>query len=145
MIESREQTKRYRIIEHPSDLGIEALGSSLAEAFEAAAQGFISLIIDPATIESTEVKKITLQASDEAQLLVRWLSEILYLYDGQGFICREFSITQISQMSLEATVAGERFSPSKHRTRLDVKATTYHQLLVQQNDHGALVRVYVDI
>jgi SHS2 domain-containing protein len=42
-------------------------------------------------------------------------------------------------------VKGERFSVEKHDTRLDVKAVTYHQLSIEENEKGARVRVYLDI
>jgi len=142
---SAKHTDAYRILEHPSDIGIEARGPSLARAFEESARGFMSVILDPTLVESRESMEIALRGSDQAQLLVKWLSEILYLYDGRGFVCAEFRISRLGKTYLNATVGGEPFTPSKHRTHLDVKAVTYHQLRIQENQEGALVRVYLDI
>lgn len=135
----------FTILDHPADLGIEARGASLAEAFQNAAVGLMSIIIDLATVEARETRTVQLRAPDRDQLLVKWLSEILYLYDGQDFVSKEFAIGRLEPTMLEAVIRGEEFSRPKHSTKLDVKAVTYHQLLVQENEKGGLVRVYLDI
>jgi len=136
---------QYALLGHPADVGIEASGRSLAEAFEQAASGLMSIILDVSSVEPLESREVELTASDTEQLLVRWLSEILYLYDGGRFACREFTIYDLSKNHLRATVQGEPFSETRHRTGTDVKAVTYHQLQVHQGDHGATVRVFLDI
>ncbi len=135
----------YRILEHPADLGIEAEGATLCEAFANAARALMSIILDPAGIELCEERKVEIHAVDTEQLLVKWLSEILYLYDGLGFIGKEFDIRQMNDTHLLAVVRGEMFDGKKHRTRLDVKAVTYHQLTIEEGKQGARVRVFLDI
>ena len=135
----------FKILAHPADVGIEACGASLGEAFEHAATGLMSIILDLSLVETQESKIITIKANDVEQLLVRWLSEILYLYDGKSFVANEFSISAMTPKSLTALVRGEQFSSTMHRTKMDVKAITYHQLLVREGDDGALVRVFLDI
>jgi len=135
----------FTILEHPSDIGIEARGNTMAEAFQKAAEGLVSLIVDITTVSASDSREILIRAPESSQLLVRWLSEILYFYDGQGFISGKFEISKISGTALTATVRGEPFISKKHKTRLDVKAVTYHQLLVSEDSNGALVRVYFDI
>jgi len=135
----------FIILEHPADLGIEANGSSLSNAFENAAAGLMSIILDLESVAEKEERTVHLEGADLDQLLVKWLSEILYLYDGQGFVGRKFLVHGLSDTRLVALVRGEMFSPAKHTTRLDVKAVTYHQLLIEQRPGGARVRVYLDI
>ena len=135
----------YTILEHPSDLGIEARGSSLTEAFQCAATALMSIILELENVEIKEEIEITLRASDVSQLLVKWLSEILYLYDGKQFVCKKFLIHTMDDTNIKAIVRGENFSQAKHTTKLDVKAVTYHQLLVKEDDRGGLVRVFLDI
>ena len=135
----------FRILEHPADLGIEASGPSLAEAFAQAASGLISIILDPTGVREAESRTVCLEAADLEQLLVRWLSEILYLYDAQRFVACAFVVEEISAHTFTAVVLGERFDPARHPTRLDVKAVTYHQVNVTQANEGVTVRVYLDI
>lgn len=135
----------FSIIEHPSDLGIEARGRTLAEAFALAAEGLMSVILDLSCVELKETREIQLTASDHEQLLVKWLSEILYVYDGQHFVPGKFSVSKLTDTLLTADICGDKFSPDKHRTNLDVKAITYHQLVVWGDAGGGYVRVFLDI
>jgi SHS2 domain-containing protein len=133
------------LLEHPSDLGIEARGATLCEAFQNAAVGLMSVILDLSSVAARDSRELELSASDEEQLLVRWLSEVLYLYDGQGFVGKEFVIEYMTETNLKARVLGEQFSAERHSTKLDVKAITYHQILVHKDETHALVRVFLDI
>ncbi len=135
----------YRILEHPSDMGIEALGSSMKEVFEYAALGLVSIIVDPATIDPVEQRYVKLKGSDPENLLVKWLSEVLYLYDGQEFLVSDVTIERLTSCELEAVVTGETADEPKHSFRTDVKAITYHQLKVEEREDGCVVRVFVDI
>ena len=135
----------FTILDHPADLGIEARGATLHEAFENAARGLVSVILDLSTVECQESRVVEISAADIEQLLVKWLAEVLYLYDGQRFVGKEFTIGEMTPHRLKATVTGEQFSVTKHRTKMDVKAITYHQLLVRQDKDGGLVRVFLDI
>ena len=135
----------FRILEHPADLGIEAHGSTLQEAFVSAAEGMMSVIVDLTTVDARETRTVEIGAGDPAQLLVRWLTEVLYYYDGRQFISKEFTMTTFEPTRLRATLAGEQVSLPKHRTLLDVKAVTYHQIEVTMDEDGARVRVFLDI
>ena len=115
------------------------------EAFEQAAIGLMSTILDVELVECRESRAISLQATDREQLLVKWLTEILYLYDGLKFAAACFQINELTPTSLSAKVLGEPFSEDRHVTRLDVKAITYHQLLCEENEVGSRVRVFLDI
>jgi SHS2 domain-containing protein len=135
----------YTILDHPADLGIEARGTTLKEAFEQAAVALMSIILDLESVECIGERRIELAATDKDHLLVKWLTEILYLYDGMQFAGCRFTIDELTSTSLQATVCGETLSTQKHRTRLDVKAITYHQLSIVNSDSGAILRVYLDI
>jgi SHS2 domain-containing protein len=138
-----EQTRAYTIIEHPADLGIEAYGRTLIEAFEEAAYGMISIIVERETIRSVSKRRITLASSDVEQLLVKWLSELLYLYDGEHFLPSEITIDDFSETALTATVFGELFDAARHMPRSDVKAVTYHQLCVDRENKRVCVMLDV--
>ena len=135
----------YLILDHPADLGIEACGKTLAEAFEQAACGLTSVILDPASVRQVESRPVRIEAGDRQQLLVRWMTEVLYLYDGLNFAPRTFRIERLSTRSLAAQVRGEPFDPGRHTVRLDVKAITYHQLRIRRRAPGYWLQVFLDI
>ncbi len=135
----------YRILEHPADLGIEAEGETLAEAFASAARGLMSVVVDPESVTVREERKVSVPGADPEQLLVRWLGEILFLYDGAGFVPAEFSVEQVGGGGLEATVGGEPAGGAELRLKIDVKAVTYHDISVRETSRGWYVRVYLDV
>lgn len=134
----------FEILEHPSDLGIRATGDSLAAAFINAATGLLHIILEGPVQESAE-RVVTLKASDRGHLLVRWLSEVLYLYDAEHFVPASFRFAEFSESSLVAEIRGEAFDPARHQTKLDVKAVTYHQLAIDERSGSSTVTVFVDI
>ncbi len=135
----------YVILGHPADLGIEARGATLRDAFHNAAVALMSVILDLTTVTPRQSRAITIVASDIEQLLVKWLTEILYLYDGQDFVSKDFTINQLTTTRLIATARGEKFDAHAHRTKLEVKGVTYHQLVIREDNDGGMVRVYLDI
>ena len=140
-----EPSTGYVLLDHPADLGIEAFGRDLAAAFVQAALALMSVILDPGKIDCTQSRAIVLEGVDREHLLVKWLTEVLYLYDGQNFAVGNFVISEFSSTRLKATLTGEPFDAIKHAPRLDVKAITYHQLLVEEAAEVARVRIFLDI
>jgi SHS2 domain-containing protein len=137
--------KGFRILEHPSDVGIEAFGRNLKDAFESAALGLTSIIVEAASVDPLSQRVVTLKGTDSENLLVRWLSEIIYLYDGEDFLISSVQIMRLVHNELEATLAGEKLIEGKHKLKMDVKAITYHQLKVDETHEGVYLRVFLDI
>ena len=142
--------RTHKILEHPADVGIEAGGSTLGEAFGAAAEGLLSLLIEPFKPGADALQtSIRLAAPDEPSLLVRWLSEILYLFDARRFAPAEIGGVQIdfdgAELTLKCEIVGEPFEPARHTALIDVKAVTYHQIAVKKERGRIVVTVFVDI
>jgi SHS2 domain-containing protein len=135
----------FVILEHPSDLGIEAHGSSMEEMFRNAAHGFMSVVAGTSKIESRENRLIELQAIDREILLVRWLTEILYLYDAEKYLTADVQFETLSDTFLKANLFGETYNHSKHELKLDVKAITYHQLEIEEHDGDWTGRIFLDV
>jgi SHS2 domain-containing protein len=140
-----ENQPGFRLLDHPADVGIEAWGRILTEAFEQAALGLMSIIVDPRAVQCKEVRQIQLKSNNLETLLVKWLEEVLYLYDGQRFVGAEYHVEALSFNGLTARILGEPFSEGRHKTRTDVKAVTYHQLRVEETAAVTTVRVFLDI
>jgi SHS2 domain-containing protein len=135
----------YETFEHTADVGIEARGTSLRELFASAAEGMMSLLIDPAAVRAAEHREIRVGSDDLEGLLVDWLNELLVLLNADGFVPAAFNVTEVSESpALVADVSGEPVDPVRHRFRLDVKAATYHQVHVGKNDEWR-ARVILDV
>lgn len=135
----------HRLLEHTADMGIEASGATLEELFAEAASGLLEIIAGTPQVVAREERRVTVTAGDTGELLVHWLNEILYLFESQGFLPLDFEIEEIRMNRLRARVRGETFDPQRHPLEREVKAVTYHQLLVEKTDGLWWARVYVDL
>ncbi len=135
----------FRILEHPADMGLEVWGPDLTEIFRQAALGLTSIIVDPVSVGGRDRRTLKIRGSDIENLLVRWLSEILYIYDGEGFLVRDVEITTLHDFALEGILKGERVDAGRHQFRMDVKAVTYHQLKIALEKNVWTANVFLDI
>jgi SHS2 domain-containing protein len=123
--------KPYELIDHTADMGIKAHGSSLSEAFANAGRGMFDIITDSSKIESKTEYDIHLSADSLDQLLVDWLSELLFLQGAKNLVFGEFIVTiDEKRCLLSAVVRGEEFKREKHNVGIEIKAVTYHLLKV---------------
>lgn len=120
---------RYEEIEHTADVGIRAYGKTASELFAAAAEGLFSLIADPAKIKPKGEVEIRLRADDLPQLLVAWLSELLFLHETQRLLFCKFEV-HVRGTTLRAHSWGETIDKRRHELKLAIKAVTYHRLSV---------------
>ena len=117
----------------------------MAEVFRQSALGLMSILVDRDSVELHGKHAVRITGRDRESLLVRWLSEILYLYDGEHFITAEVEIQDIEDTSVRALLGGEHIDTQKHRLRTDVKAVTYHQLAMKEDAGRIVARVFLDI
>jgi len=137
--------KTYELIDHTADVGVKAYGKTLSEAFEHVAKGMFDIITDNSEIENTGQYDIQLKAPDLEQLLVDWLSELLFLNSANNLVFGFFKVDlDEKKKSLNAKVFGEKFSLSKHKIGAEIKAVTYHILEVR-NKRPYHVQVLFDI
>ena len=135
--------KQYELIEHTADVGVKAYGKTVAEAFEHAAEGMFDIITDESTIDPVGQYDIQLEAPDLEQLLVDWLSKLLFLNDAQDLVFGKFQVT-LTGNRLSASVFGEKYDTKKHGMGVEIKAVTYHMLQVQEKN-PIFVQVLFDI
>jgi len=138
-----------RVLEHTADIGFEAFGRTKEEVFANSGRALFSLMID---LDSIRLRKnLPIEASvsgssaDACGLLVNWLSEILYHYDAESWLLRDFDIATLNGRSISAVGRGEQFDNARHQIKLLVKAITYHQLALEETAGGWRAQVYVDI
>ena len=135
----------FRILEHTADIGFEAFGATRQEVFANAACALTHLMVDLEAIAPRMEIPLGIEASDMPSLLVNWLSEILYWFDAEGWLFRDFRFDQFTEHSLAAIARGEKFDRRRHQVKLLVKAVTYHQLDLKETTQGWRAQVYVDI
>jgi SHS2 domain-containing protein len=136
---------RYELLDHTADIGIIAFGRNLPEAFSVAAYAMFDILTDPDKIEETDSFDLQLSAANVEELLVTWLDELLYRYETERFICKQFVISNMSNTSLYASVSGEKIDPARHEIKAEIKSVTYHQLRVEKSGNEWKAQVVFDV
>ncbi len=133
--------KTFSLIEHLSDIGIEAKASSPEELFENAALGMFSIMYDLKDVEAKKKVEVSVKGKKETdieELLISWLEKLLYVFETKKMLFCKFDITDIeiakSIKSVNAFIYGEKVNLTRHKFFTAVKAPTYHMLKVEKND-----------
>jgi SHS2 domain-containing protein len=135
----------FEVLEHPADIGFRAFAPTLSELYAASAFAMLSIAGDPQAAEPREERRLAVDSGDRESLMVDWLNEVLYWYDGRLFAFRGFRVEAFADTRIEAVGLGEPRDPERHRARLIVKAVTYHQLRIEERGGQWIAEVYVDI
>ncbi|HHV61155.1 MAG TPA: archease [Firmicutes bacterium] len=141
----------FQILDHTADIGLRVYGSSLVETFENAARGMFHIMAPTASVFPKEVKEIVLHADTREELLVAWLSELLYLFDGEAFMPCSIEITQLEENShglvLRARVSGEPVDQRRHNLETEIKAVTYHrlELVLDEQNNNWMAQIVFDV
>ena len=141
--------KRYRMLAHTSDAYIEAMGRSIEEAFEEAAKGMFSVILDLRKVKKREDKNIEISNAEDIQsLLYSWLEQLLVMFETEKFVPRESKVKiheKEGVYTINALLRGERVSASSHLFKREVKAITYHAMEILKEQDSYKVRFILDL
>ncbi len=135
----------YEYFEHQADIGIRGKGKSLAEAFEQAALAMFEIMVETKELQLDKPQLIEVQGNNLNELLIAWLSELLFLKDVEGKMYSRFEIEIIDHHKLVAKVYGETTDPSRHKLKLEVKAATWTQLTIEKNGEDWIAQCLVDV
>jgi SHS2 domain-containing protein len=132
-----------------ADLTFVARGETLTELFVAASEALLAAsVADPTRVEAGERHPIALEEPDCELLLLRFLSELIFLRDARKLLLRagELTVTPGGPVArVTGVLCGERFDPARHRLTHEVKAATAYDLAIARDATGYRVRVTLDV
>jgi len=137
--------EKYELIDHTADIGIKVRGKSVGELFENAAYAMFDLIADLNRVKKREVLKVEIEGEGMDELLADWLRELLYKFNGERHLFKDFKIEEIDQKSLKARVRGEKLDLSRHSLKMEIKAVTYYGLEIKRTSEGWQAQVIFDV
>jgi SHS2 domain-containing protein len=143
--EPSHRRRPYRQLPHTADLAWRLWGASLPELFENAGRALSATLTDRRYLRRRETREVGLTSVDREALLVDWLNHLLYLFDIDGFLGREFQVRTLTPERLEARVWGEKFDADRHPEKTAVKAATFHQLSIVPVGDGWQATVVLDL
>lgn len=136
---------RYRFLDHTADVQVECFSSTFEGLMATAARAMYEVALrDPRTDESEScgVELDIADLSDE-EILVGWLQELLFLLDSRRFVAVSCQFSSVSGETLSAVVRGYLHGPDERAT--EIKAATYHDLVVEERDGARYARLIFDL
>jgi SHS2 domain-containing protein len=137
--------RRFEVLDHTADIGLIIYGENLKVLFENAGEAFFHLITDLRKVRRRIEKRINIGGESLDRLMVDWLSELLYLHDVENLLFKGFKVESVGKDGLKAIVKGEPFREGVHVIKTGVKAVTYHQIEVRQEQEGWRARIIFDL
>ena len=137
----------YKFFDHTSDIGVEVTGRTRTNLFVNAASALFDVMIENKTGGESEkqLKKIAVEGADVADLLINYLRELLYLFNGDKFIIDKCEIMKLTNKALQAWLTGESFNSKKHLIKTEIKAVTYSGVTVKKVKAGWKAKIIFDV
>ena len=142
----------YKFFDHTADIGVEISGRTKKELFANAAGAMFDVLIEKNESKSKsdedtkrQQKKVSVEGADLEDLLINFLREILYIFNGTGWVVEHCKIMECGNKRLKAQLIGEPYKKKKHSIKSEIKAVTYSGLSVEKQKSGWRARVIFDV
>jgi len=141
--------KKFEFLEHIADAYIAAYGRTLEEAFENAALAMFEVMTDTSKVEAKVERTLEASGYDEYELLYDWLEKLLIEYYSDNLVFSKFKVESIERtpegFRLRGKAMGEVFDPSRHESRVEVKAVTYSLMEIYKKNKIYVLKFVLDI
>jgi SHS2 domain-containing protein len=138
--------KRFEIIEHTADTGLRVFGSTLEALFENAGLGLMTALVqDLDTMTPTSSTEVTLEAPDDADLLVDWLNDRLFRFDAREEIHAWATVERVEDGRLVASSGYRKVDWEQDQFHAEIKSATYHGLRLERQGDLWVAEVIFDL
>ena len=138
----------FETFEHEADIGIRGIAETKEKAFADCARAMFSIMANLKKIEAKQEHKFKASAEDLEALLVEFLNELLYLKDVNESLYNKFDLYITKEgktFVLTGKAFGETIDAEKHAVKTEVKAASYHQLKVSEQEGKWTAQCVVDV
>ncbi len=133
-----------REVDHSGDVGLEVWGASREELLANATRGLCGLMtwsrVDPVSSRAVEVR-----AESFGDVVVEWLSAVILAAATNAELYAGATVEAASDQFAKGMLHAAPLDPARHELRFDVKAATYHGLLVERTPRGFHAHVVFDL
>jgi SHS2 domain-containing protein len=134
------QESGYREVEHTADWELEVWAPDFTGLLKQAAQGMNELAGARLKESPRYRRELFIQGWDEESLLVKFLSELLYLVESENLAFDRYELTH-SSGRVEAQIEG---APIASLAKV-IKAVTYHNLKIRRSKDGLRANLVFDV
>jgi SHS2 domain-containing protein len=135
----------FEVVEHTADVGLRIEAPDWCTLLSESARALFTLLVpNVASVRGVEELRIELPSESPENLLVDWLSELLFVFEARRLVLGKFAVT-VDDAGLHAVARAEKLDPSRHEVGYEIKAITYHRLRVEEREQGWIAEVFLDI
>jgi SHS2 domain-containing protein len=139
------EQKKYRTFNRSSDLAVKIFGNSQAELFANSGFALFDLMTQIENVEVKEHMTLEVEGADRDDLVVNWMRELLYLYQGSGYLLKEFVVQEVKDTCIRGEVSGEKFDPDRHEIRREIRAVVSHQSRMEKTGNQWTAQVVLEL
>jgi len=103
------------------------------------------IIADLEGLSTSITKNFDLRAANYEELLVAWLDELLYNFYTKSIIFSKFEIEELTKDRIKAKASGRPIGENRNRLKTEIKAATYHNLVIKSTPEGYIVEIIFDV
>lgn len=135
----------FCLLDHTADIGLQAEGDDWGDLLLQAGMALLEVVGAQTDVGAEERRTIAVIGTDREELLVNWLNELLFCIEVHEFVPRQITLRAVSPERIEAVLL---VIPTRSVASFahEVKAATYHRILVEEQPGGGWrARVYLDL
>jgi SHS2 domain-containing protein len=137
------------MIEHTADVGVRAEAPDPAALLEEAALALAEISADLADRSGPAIESFEVVATDPEGLVYAWLNELIAMAEARGEALVGAQALHVQHAGGSWIAGGQAgfvpFRAGRARSRMQVKAATYHGLRVVAEPEGWTLDVYLDV
>jgi SHS2 domain-containing protein len=139
-----------RMLDHTADVGFEVAEAPMLEVlFEESRRALLMTVFEEPPERGKEERAVRLSAPDLETLLVRWINEIVFFIQADGFVPvrAEIRVREANEeeFTLEGRLAGAPLDLEGYGWQGEIKSATFHGLDVTQASEGWRARMILDV
>lgn len=143
----------YEYLNHTADIQLHAWDKNLCGAMEKLAIAMFAYMTSLNTVEIDEelssavASNIVAEGHDLQSMIFNFLDEWLFVFHSTYFIAKDIKIANIDREKFKITSSakGEKINISKHSQGTEIKAITYSNMQIEEDNSRCDIWVIVDI
>lgn len=128
----------FTLLTHTADVKVRAAGRDFGSTLANLVRGMLAVLYDDPAVPGEFTRDLVVAGHDGESLVVSFLNEVLYVLESEGLLPSDITEVRKEDAALYAAVTWGR---AKGRMVREIKAATYHQLLITDT----LMEVVLDL
>lgn len=134
----------YEIFDHSADLGLRIYAETIDDLFINAGRALSQLIAPTLKRADEDFLFLSICGADTVDLLINWLRELLYLFNGEARLVNSIVIVSLENLTVNARIGVVSFD-DMIEIGYEIKAVTYHQARIVLVEKGYAATVIFDL